>query len=59
MNLQLRLLKSNKHKKRVQKSKFRKMQAKLYELWDKRRAKDLSPMQLLRACSYLYGPVVN
>ena len=45
VNLQLRLLKSNKHKKRVQKSKFRKMQAKLYELWNKRRAKDLSPMQ--------------
>ena len=35
---------------------YRKLQAKLFELWDQYEAKERSAKSLLKACSHLNGP---
>ena len=53
--LQIRLV-SEKKLKRIQRRKYRELQAKLFELWDQYEAKERSAKSLLKACSHLNGP---
>ncbi|KAM7440041.1 hypothetical protein ABFA07_010681 [Porites harrisoni] len=53
--LQIRLV-SEKKLKRIQRRKYRELQAKLFELWDQYKAKERSAKSLLKACSHLNGP---
>ena len=45
--------------KRVQRKKYRDMQAKLFVHWDEYQQGKKSTSQLLRSCSYLNGPRAN
>ena len=42
--------------RRIQRRKYRELQAKLFELWDQYEAKERSAKSLLEACSHLNGP---
>ena len=53
--LQIRLV-SERKLKRIQRRKYRELQAKLFELWDQYEAKERSAKRLLKACSHLNGP---
>ncbi|XP_068717492.1 uncharacterized protein [Montipora capricornis] len=53
--LHIRLV-SERKLKRIQRRKYRELQAKLFELWDQYEAKERSAKRLLKACSHLNGP---
>ena len=53
--LQTRLV-SERKLRRIQRRKYRELQAKLFELWDQYKAKERSAKSLLKACSNLNGP---
>lgn len=55
-SLQIRLV-SEKKLRRLQKKSYRKMQAKIFNLWDEYQQQKMTAKQLLRACAHLYGPV--
>jgi len=42
---------------RIQRQTYRRLQGKIFQLWDQYASKDKTAEQLLRACSQLYGPV--
>ena len=42
---------------RIQRQTYRRLQGKIFELWDQYASKDKTAELLLRACSQLYGPV--
>ena len=43
--------------KRIQRKKYRKLQARVFTYWEEYNSRQKSAAQLLRACSYLNGPV--
>ena len=53
--IQIRLV-SDRKLKRIQRRKYREVQAKLFDLWDQFEANQRSARKLLKACSYLNGP---
>ena len=53
--LHIRLV-SERKLKRIQRRKYRELQANLFELWDQYEAKERSAKRLLKACSHLNGP---
>ena len=55
-SLQIRLV-SEKKLRRIQKKKFRDLQTKIFNLWDEFNSGSRSARKLLKACSYLSGPV--
>jgi len=55
-SLQIRLV-SEKKLRRIQKKKFRDLQTKIFNLWDEFNSGSRSARKLLKACSYLNGPV--
>jgi len=54
--LQIRLVSDGKLM-RIQRQTYRRLQGKIFELWDQYASKDKTAEQLLRACCQLYGPV--
>ena len=54
--VQVRLV-SEKKLQRIQRKKFRKLQAQVFELWGEYANNQKTATQLLKACSYLNGPV--
>ena len=57
-SLQIRLV-SEKKLRRIQKKKFRELQTKIFNLWDQFNSGARSAINLLKACSYLNGPVTS
>ena len=56
-SLQIRLV-SEKKLQRIQKQKYKKVQSKLFSLWEEFNNGHRNAKQLLKACSYLSGPVL-
>ncbi|KAK3741180.1 hypothetical protein QZH41_012629, partial [Actinostola sp. cb2023] len=54
--IQVRLV-SEQKLKRIQRKKYRQLQAKIFALWEQYQSHSKSAMQLLKSCSYLNGPV--
>jgi hypothetical protein len=54
--IQVRLV-SEKRLKRIQRKQYRKMQTKVFSLWQHYQDQEKSAMQLLKASSYLNGPI--
>lgn len=54
--IQIRLV-SEKKLRRIQRRKYRDLQARIFDLWDQYEADEKSARQLLKACSYLNCPV--
>ena len=54
--IQIRLV-SEKKLRRIQRRKYRELQQRIFELWDQYEAGERSARRLLKACSYLNGPV--
>ena len=54
--LQVRLVSDGKLK-RIQRKTYRRLQAKIFDLWDDYASKEKTAQQLLKACSHLNGPV--
>ena len=55
-SLQIRLV-SEKKLRRIQRKKYRELQTKIFNLWDEFNSGARSARKLLKACSYLNGPV--
>ena len=51
------LLVSEKKLRRIQRRKYRDLQAKIFNLWEQYDNNERSARQLLKACSFLNGPV--
>ena len=54
--IQIRLV-SEKKLRRIQRRKYRDLQAKIFDLWEQYDNNERSTRQLLKACSFLNGPV--
>ena len=54
--IQIRLV-SEKKLRRIQRRKYRDLQAKIFDLWEQYDNNERSARQLLKACSFLNGPV--
>lgn len=54
--IQIRLV-SEKKLRRIQRRKYRELQKRIFELWEQYEAGERSTKRLLKACSYLNGPV--
>ena len=54
--IQIRLV-SERKLRRIQRRKYRELQQRIFELWDQYEAGERSARRLLKACSYLNGPV--
>ena len=54
--IQIRLV-SERKLRRIQRRKYRELQKRIFELWDEYDAGERSARRLLKACSYLNGPV--
>ena len=58
VSLQVRLV-SERKLKRMQRSTYREVQRRLFELWEAFNKKDKSPRQLLKGCATINRPVMH
>ncbi|KAJ8025972.1 hypothetical protein HOLleu_33686 [Holothuria leucospilota] len=56
-SIQVRLLYDRKLR-RIQKRKYRELQGRVFDIWEKFNTNELTAKQLLKACAYINGPAI-